>query len=827
MPVTAQRDIQMSNHIFLYLDNGKIFSWGNNESKIFSEWNKSILSSPILASEDSAWISIDGSRLGFVGLKKNGSIWGIGLNEYGQFGGKISDTLKFWKELSNSKNWTAIGITEKAIYALNQNGELWAMGMSVGDGTSQVRSDWQQLKPNVKWSKIFIDEGTSFFISDNNALFGFGKYRGNEKSSSSLYIDSVKIGRVADLIVDIRSSMTNTGVLWNDGVVTLIGSNAFGQCNRGIFGGIENDILNFKGRSDTGYVKISVDEGAFCGIKRNGEIWGCGQNLCGNLGDGTDSNRCKSVVNKKIKQANQIFTFSPRSSHTGPSNNSCNNFTTYIGYSHTAFVIDKNANLMSFGHNSMNECGDSSIFFNFNFSLLPISKVIKVKSYNGTSFALDDKNQLWFTGEKGNNQSGDLGSVKNPYYLYPSFPYRNYNWSKCIEGDSVLDFDLTTQGIIVLKSDGWIWTWGRNNYGELLRNGTVPMRATSYNYWKKIDFNGHCFDNFLGLLNSDNKIEILGNTPLYPNPKDFILNNRFTDFSVGFNCFYVFKGDSVWTWGKTFSNLGVGNFGNPLTPRILPGKWQSIIPSKIPDSYPQTFGINSKGHLFAWGNSIRGNIGTVDSIDGIIYTPKLVDSSKIWIQVFSNQMTNYGLTQDGEIYYWGRNYLFPTNDQSKINNNIIRPQLLDKSRKWKYISGGSGLFMFGIDDDQNLYGIGAADLGVMGNNSKDHVFEPTVIIKGTNNPMVNLEIPLDVTSCDNMVVNKVDFDGKYKISVSGPCRWDHIDVFDISNKLIGRFNVNTDHEMAFDFGRSYNGLFFVCLINDRDGVRVCKKVIFE
>ena len=81
MPINAQRDIQMSNHKFLYLDNGKIFSWGDNESKIFLQWNNPVLTSPILASKDSTWISIDGSRLGFVGLKKNGSIWGIGLNE--------------------------------------------------------------------------------------------------------------------------------------------------------------------------------------------------------------------------------------------------------------------------------------------------------------------------------------------------------------------------------------------------------------------------------------------------------------------------------------------------------------------------------------------------------------------------------------------------------------------------------------------------------------------------------------------------------------------------------------------------------------------------
>jgi hypothetical protein len=190
-------------------------------------------------------------------------------------------------------------------------------------------------------------------------------------------------------------------------------------------------------------------------------------------------------------------------------------------------------------------------------------------------------------------------------------------------------------------------------------------------------------------------------------------------------------------------------------------------------------------------------------------------------------MSNFGLTQDGEIYYWGRNNLFPTKDISKMNYNITRPILLDKSRKWKFINSDGGVTLFAIDDKQNLFGIGSANLGVMGNDSKDHVIEPAVIIKGAKNPMVNLEIPLDVPLCDNMVLSKIDFDGKYKISISGPCRWDYIDVFDISNKLIGRFNVDTDHEMVFDLGRSVNGLYFVCLVNNRESVKVCKKVLFD
>jgi alpha-tubulin suppressor-like RCC1 family protein len=821
----SQSDLQLSHNLFLYLDKGKLYVWGNNENQIFKEWPAPLYSQPQLGSKDSNWLQIDGSSLGFVGLKNDGSIWGIGRNENGQFGENTSDTIRYWKQISSSKNWVSVGISERAVYAINNKNELWAAGTGIGDGTTTTKTEWEQLVPNIEWNKMYVDEGTSFFISKSKALFGYGRYKGNERSSLSLFIDSVKIGNIADKIVEIKSSINNSCILWNNGIVSMLGNNLYGQRGAGYFGGPEVDILNYQ--SNGGYLfdfsSIAIDNGTFLGVKFNGEVWGCGQNTCGNLGDGTDSNRNKAVYLKQLSQAKKVFTFAPNSVHVGPTNSSCNNWNTFIGSSHTSFILDNSLNLYSFGHNSMNECGDGAKFYNNNFIKLPLGKIKKIKTFNGSSFALDSNNQLWFTGEKQNNQIGALGVPNNPYYVYHGFPYREYQWKKCPEGDSVVNFDLTTQGVIVLKSNGWLWSWGRANFNDRLGFGTVPMKITTSNSWKQLGFNGNCQDNFLVLLNTKNNIEILGNAPLFPNPKDFITLNKFDKFSVGYNSVYSIRNDSVWVWGKSYSNLGVGNFGDPLNPKLLNGQWRNIYTNSTPTSSTQSFGINTKGQLYAWGNSKKGNIGTYDSIDGIIYSPKLIDSTKNWIQISSNKNSTFGLTADGEIYYWGQDNLFLRKDISIPKSEIIRPKLLNNSNKWKLISSDGGNVVYAIDEKGDLYGMGTSQLGQMGNDTKDHLIEPKIILKGNSGTQVKIDAFETFSMCKDFVLAKTDRIGVSKLIYNQSCRFRCIDIYDLFYSHIGHYEINQNNEITLDLDLLSKGIYLVCGTSDNNSLITCKK----
>ena len=835
----TQGIIQSSNKMFLYLNNGRLYVWGHNEDQIFKEWSRPIYPSPTMVSQDSSWIAIDGSSLGFVGLKKDGSIWGIGINKYGQFGGSKKDTVHYWRKLSTMQNWISIGISEKAVYGLNNVGEVWAMGSNIGDGTTMERIQWEQLIPYKKWAKIFIGEGACFLISSSNALYGYGGYTGNEIRSNSLYFDSIRIGSIADKIKDIKSTRNNTCVLWDNGSVSILGSNNYGQYGAGYEGGTIREILDNGSSNLLDFTRIALDKSTFVGVKKNGEVWGCGENICGNLGDGTDSNRNKLVQIKIVGKALDVYTFANNSIHVGSSsNNSCLNTNMQLN-SHTTFIIDNDFNLISLGHNSRNECGDSAILFNFSFVKLPLRNIKKIKNINGCSFALDETGQLWHTGENEFNQKGDLGTVKNPTWLFRNFPYRNYVWSKCPEGDSIIDFDLTTQGVMVLKTDGWIWSWGRANYSDrLVFGGTVPRKVTTFNDWSKFSFNGGCHENYVTLLNRNKKMEILGNTPLMPKSQNYLSTYRFDDFEVGYNSIYAFINDSVWVWGKSHSNIGVDNVGDPLEPKLLNGKWRSIYSNTgatlRPGQNHQTFGINKEGHLLAWGYSHKGNIGTIDSIDGFIFAPKIVDSTQKWIQVTSNNGSSYGLTSTGAIFYWGINSLFRGLNEYKMISTTrpynIRPILLDSSKEWIFINSSElGDVLFAIDTSKNVYAIGNSLLGVLGDNTKDHIVTPTVIQRGSNKFPVNLDyIPL-VSECEEFQIKQDIKKGRYIINSSVNCDWKYVQVMDIMQRRIGESEVIYDNgDMYFESNNlRQSEICVVCLTDAYKRKRKCKKYVFN
>jgi alpha-tubulin suppressor-like RCC1 family protein len=829
--LNAQIDVQMSQNVFLYLKHGKLYIWGNNEKGIFKEWGDYGKISPKIASNDTTWTSIDGSSLGFVGLKKDGSIWGIGLNTFGQFGGSEKDTIKYWKNLSSSNDWLSIGITEKAIYALNIKGEIWSMGQEIGDGTVQMRNSWQQIKSYIKWKKIFVDEGTSFFITDYNALYGYGRYRGNERSSLSLNFDSVKIGAIANEILDIRSSESNTVVLWDNNKVTVLGSNIYGQFNVGVFSKSsdpERDILHSYDKSfnwnDSGYLSISVANGLWAGVKRNREIYGCGLNICGNLGDGTDSNRNKVIKSTVFQEIDKVFLFSTKWNKFGHGSTIS---------SSTTFALDKYLNLFSLGHNSMNECGEGSVFFEENFKNLSLNKIKKIKSYNGSSFALDDNNQLWFTGENSNNQIGKSGG-----FIVAKFPYTTNTWSKCIEGDSVVDFDLTTQGIIVLKSDGWLWSWGNAIYGDRLINTTWsnPTKVTQYNNWKQIKTNAQQQFNFTAVLNIDGFIKVLGNNPLLPEPKSFLSENKFESFAVGHNSIYAIRNDSVWVWGNSLSNLGVGNYGNPLNPKVLAGKWKMIFANKI-SGFNQTFGIDVKGHLYGWGISTFGNLGTIDSINDTIFKPMLIDSSRKWTQIISELNTCFGLTSEGEIYYWGQNRFNKTSTKASVNEIISKPNLFNNSRKWKFINFTTGRYdyqgyytkpligtLFAIDSSGILFGIGSSRFGVMGNNSHEHIVNPILLVKGSNNAQLDVPKLKEEIKKNEIKITRIS-ENSYRIETKDIFKWDKVQLFEIDNKLITEESMRENNKVFVDIKNIEQGIYILCFSNQ--SMRLCKKVIFD
>jgi len=161
-----------------------------------------------------------------------------------------------------------------------------------------------------------------------------------------------------------------------------------------------------------------------------------------------------------------------------------------------------------------------------------------------------------------------------------------------------------------LKSDGSLWAWGWNIYGEL-GDGTYEPRNAPVRIGKE---------------------------------------NDWTSVFVGNNHTLAIKRDgSLWTWGENDEGqLGDG--------------------TKIKKSYPipvgsdhdwlmaagggyHTLALKKDGSLWAWGLNTSGELG--DGTRTSRLTPVRIGWSKDWMAVAAGENHSVGLDRNGGVYVWG------------------------------------------------------------------------------------------------------------------------------------------------------------------------------
>ena len=165
---------------------------------------------------------------------------------------------------------------------------------------------------------------------------------------------------------------------------------------------------------------------------------------------------------------------------------------------------------------------------------------------------------------------------------------------------------------LALKSDGTVWAWGSNSYGQLGDNTTV----TRY-------------------------------TPVQTQNLSGI-----TAISTGFQHSLALKSDStVWAWG---CNL-IGRLGdNTTTDRHTPVQVQNLSGiTAISAGHGQSLALKSDGTVWAWGANNAGALGDGTTIARYIPVQILNLSSITYI--CSGQYNSLALKSDGTVWAWGAN----------------------------------------------------------------------------------------------------------------------------------------------------------------------------
>ena len=199
---------------------------------------------------------------------------------------------------------------------------------------------------------------------------------------------------------------------------------------------------------------------------------------------------------------------------------------------------------------------------------------------------------------------------------------------------------------LALKTDGSLWAWGLNHFGELgdgtTHDRSAPTRIGAGQDWMAIAAGSY---HSLGLK---------------------------TD-------------GSLWAWGENEAGqLGDGTTEDRLFP-IRVGSTDDWV--AMAAGYHHSLGLRSDGSLWAWGDNEHGQVG--DGTRSLRSNPTRIGSANDWVAVAAGSGYSLALQSDGSLWAWGNNEHGQLGDYTTTDR--LRPTLIErhlaKKDRWSAVSG--------------------------------------------------------------------------------------------------------------------------------------------
>jgi alpha-tubulin suppressor-like RCC1 family protein len=312
--------IAASDHSLFLKSDGSLWAMGNNASGQLGDGTYATnapyygtnLPEQIVASNVRAIAAGDGFSLF---LKNDGSLWAMGYNNSGQLGDGTYNRTNLPEQIVSS-NVTAIAAGDTFSLFLKSDGSLWAMGNNasgqLGDGTYATNVPYygtnvpeQIVASNVM--AISAGEGHSLFLKNDGSLWAMG-FNGDGQLGDDTYNNTNRPEQImASNVTAISAGANYSLFLKSDGSLWAMGDNNFGELGDGTvpnWGFLSHTTTNFPEQIVAGNV-TTICGGSFSlmwsigpgtpGVhslfaKSDGSLWAMGDDIYGELGDGTNYN---------------------------------------------------------------------------------------------------------------------------------------------------------------------------------------------------------------------------------------------------------------------------------------------------------------------------------------------------------------------------------------------------------------------------------------------------------------------------------------------------------------------------------------------------------
>lgn len=304
---------------------------------------------------------------------------------------------------------------------------------------------------------------------------------------------------------------------------------------------------------------------------------------------------------------------------------------------------------------------------------------------------------------------------------------------------SVLSWQKVSLGYyhaVAIRSDGTLWSWGENSYGQLglgdNTNRTAPVQIGSDSNWVSIsagdEFNmairangtlwswGHNYSGQLGLGTSGNQ-----NLPVQVGTAtNWVKVKAGREFCLG-----IQSDGTLWSWGNNqMGQLGTGN----TQYRNAPGQvgsatdWVDVSAADF-----HSIAIRSNGTLWSWGDNGNGQLGLGDYANR--NTPTQIGSGTNWAKISSRTRQNFAIRTDGTLWAWGEGGYYSLGNGNP--NDQTSPVQIGSSSDWFNIIAGY-YHTLAIKTNGTLFAWGMNNYGELGDTTNLDKITPIQIGTASN-----------------------------------------------------------------------------------------------
>jgi alpha-tubulin suppressor-like RCC1 family protein len=722
-------------HTAAIKSDGTLWTWGTGGSgKLGNGVTTGNISTPITTfAGGTNWKQISCGGYYTTSIKTDGTLWtwgsdgGIGLLGNADTTDRSTPVTTF----TGGTNWKQVSAGNFNTTAIKTDGTLWSWGLSYSGGYSDSTStpittfaggnDWKQVSSGRDYAVAIKTDGTLW-------TWGWGGYGklGIGDTIRRLTPVTTFAGGIDWKQVSAGGSQTvalgvnNQLYIWGGGDDGELGNATFALT-------ISTPITTFAGGTNWTEIigldnlyTLSAGDSQSGAIKTDGTLWTWGGNTDGELGNAATTD-----------------VSTPVTTFTGGTNWKQLSF----GGHHVA-AIKTDGTLWTWGRASNGELGNTALTDRST----PITTFAGGTDWKqvscGFAFtaAVKIDGTLWTWGSGGNARLGNgvtTGIISTPITTFAG----GTNWKQAICSSST--------HMMAIKTDGTLWTWGNNTYGQLgnadTTNVSTPVTTfTGGTNWKQTSAG----DSFTAATKTDGTLWLWGRNGTVGrlgNSATTASSTPVTTFAGGTNWEQVNCGDehtaaiktdgTLWTWGNGYSgrlgNNRLSYVSTPITTFAGGTNWKQVECGE-----DHTIALNGN-ELFLFGSSPSGEIGNAQITTSTSIPLQPLPGETTWKQVSSGLRHTAAIKTDGTLWTWGNG----TYGRLGIGGEIIDANISRRTTpvttfvggtNWKQVSSGNRHTM-AIKTDGTLWSWGYNGNAELGNNDLANRSTPVTTFAGGSN----------------------------------------------------------------------------------------------